>query len=207
MNLYEVLGITKDATKKEIQDAYRNLSKIHHPDKNGDAEKFHKICEAYRILMDDQKRSVYDETGCVDDTDLNTFIQTNLITAATTWIQGVMLDKMKLSFEEFFAANHQNNVTKAKAELTKVQGEIRRLNKLKKNEGPEFFTLALNNAEKLVKEKEFHIKGGLEKLKLLGEAFNEFDFSNMAAVNDFVNFSATTYSGSNRMFTFDCTTS
>lgn len=32
---YKVLGVKKDATAKEIKQAYRDLSKIHHPDKNG----------------------------------------------------------------------------------------------------------------------------------------------------------------------------
>ena len=58
---YEVLGISKSASKDEIKKAYRKLSKKYHPDinKEPDAdEKFKEVKEAYEVLSDDQKRSI-----------------------------------------------------------------------------------------------------------------------------------------------------
>jgi len=63
---YEVLGINKGATKKEIKSAYRKLAKQFHPDRNKEAdaeEKFKEVQEAYEVLYDDQKRSAYDKYG------------------------------------------------------------------------------------------------------------------------------------------------
>lgn len=63
---YEVLGISKDASKDEIKKAYRKLSKKYHPDinKEADAEdKFKEISDAYEVLSDDQKRAAYDQYG------------------------------------------------------------------------------------------------------------------------------------------------
>lgn len=63
---YDVLGLKKDASKKEIKSAYRQLAKKYHPDRNkeSDAEtKFKEVQEAYEILSDDQKRSAYDQYG------------------------------------------------------------------------------------------------------------------------------------------------
>ena len=64
---YEVLGIPKSATKDEIKKAYRKLAMQHHPDKNpGNAEseaKFKEASHAADILMDDQKRQMYDRVG------------------------------------------------------------------------------------------------------------------------------------------------
>jgi molecular chaperone DnaJ len=63
---YEILGISKTSTKKDIKSAYRKLAKEYHPDRNkaADAEtKFKEIQEAYEILYDDQKRKAYDQYG------------------------------------------------------------------------------------------------------------------------------------------------
>jgi len=63
---YEVLGIAKSASKDEIKKAYRRLARQYHPDvsKEPEAEnKFKEVNEAYEVLSDDQKRSVYDRLG------------------------------------------------------------------------------------------------------------------------------------------------
>ncbi len=64
-DLYEVLGVNKNASKDEIKSAYRKLAKKYHPDnkETGDEAKFKEIQEAYDILFDDQKRSAYDQFG------------------------------------------------------------------------------------------------------------------------------------------------
>jgi DnaJ family protein A protein 2 len=61
--LYKILEISKNATKKEISKAYRKLAIKHHPDKGGDEEKFKKISGAYEILKDEEKRKIYDQHG------------------------------------------------------------------------------------------------------------------------------------------------
>jgi molecular chaperone DnaJ len=64
---YEILGITRSATEVEIKSAYRKLAMKHHPDRNpGDhraEEKFKEAAEAYAILADSEKRSLYDRFG------------------------------------------------------------------------------------------------------------------------------------------------
>jgi len=62
--LYEVLGVRKDATQADIRAAHRALAKKHHPDLNpGDKaseETFRKVQAAYDILSDKEKRRRYD---------------------------------------------------------------------------------------------------------------------------------------------------
>jgi len=64
---YDVLGVKRDASEREIKQAYRKLARKHHPDVNpGDdsAEaKFKQITEAYEVLSDKEKRKKYDQFG------------------------------------------------------------------------------------------------------------------------------------------------
>ena len=63
-NLYEILGLNKNATAEEIKASYRRLAMLYHPDKNkGDKEKeekFKKISFAYDTLGDTTKKQQYD---------------------------------------------------------------------------------------------------------------------------------------------------
>lgn len=67
MKLYEALQIEKDASAEEIKKSFYKLSKIYHPDKGGDAEKFKEINHAYEILSDSERRRRYDITGSDDE--------------------------------------------------------------------------------------------------------------------------------------------
>eukprot|EP01054_Gregarina_sp_Poly1_P011021 Gregarina_sp_Poly_1__11020@NODE_879_length_5888_cov_545_981446_g629_i0_p2_GENE_NODE_879_length_5888_cov_545_981446_g629_i0NODE_879_length_5888_cov_545_981446_g629_i0_p2_ORF_typecomplete_len394_score54_11DnaJ_C/PF01556_18/4_9e38DnaJ/PF00226_31/3_5e24DnaJ/PF00226_31/5_1e03DUF3106/PF11304_8/2e02DUF3106/PF11304_8/3_2DnaJ_CXXCXGXG/PF00684_19/0_86_NODE_879_length_5888_cov_545_981446_g629_i032834464 len=65
-DLYSVLGVSRDATSKQIKKAYRALSKQFHPDIDPSKEatdKFKAVTKAYEILSDEKKRAVYDKHG------------------------------------------------------------------------------------------------------------------------------------------------
>ncbi len=60
---YEILGVAKTATDKEITRAYRKLAKQYHPDANpGSEDRFKEISAAYDVVGDADKRKEYDET-------------------------------------------------------------------------------------------------------------------------------------------------
>lgn len=64
---YEVLGLNKSASEKEIKKAYKKLAMKYHPDRNPDnpvaAENFAEAKTAYEVLNDEEKKSQYDQFG------------------------------------------------------------------------------------------------------------------------------------------------
>lgn len=63
---YDILGVSKDASKEEIKKAYKKLAKKYHPDINkdeGSEDKFKEVSEAANVLLNDEKRQQYDRFG------------------------------------------------------------------------------------------------------------------------------------------------
>jgi molecular chaperone DnaJ len=66
-NYYDILDVKKDATKEQIKKAYRKQALKYHPDRNPDDKqaeaKFKEVSEAYEVLNDEKKKSIYDQYG------------------------------------------------------------------------------------------------------------------------------------------------
>ncbi len=66
-DLYQTLGVGREATKDDIQKAYRKLARKYHPDLNQNdpkaQDKFKRVQEAYDVLSDDEKRAAYNRYG------------------------------------------------------------------------------------------------------------------------------------------------
>ena len=64
---YEVLGVSRSASKQELKKAFKKLAMKYHPDRNPDdqaaADKFKEAAEAYEVLSDAEKKAAYDQFG------------------------------------------------------------------------------------------------------------------------------------------------
>merc|ERR1719198_1761758 len=58
---YTLIGVSEDATAEEIKLAFRQKALHEHPDKGGDADRFHELQMAYNVLEDQEKRDAYDD--------------------------------------------------------------------------------------------------------------------------------------------------
>ncbi|CAG8509919.1 2976_t:CDS:2 [Diversispora eburnea] len=68
-DLYDALQLKPSATEAEIKSSYRKLALKYHPDKNGgiETEEWNEISKAYEVLSDNDKRSLYDNYGTIND--------------------------------------------------------------------------------------------------------------------------------------------
>ena len=67
LDYYQLLGVSRDASTKEIKKAFRTLSLKYHPDRNPGDEKAHekyiRLNRAHEVLTDPEKKEIYDIYG------------------------------------------------------------------------------------------------------------------------------------------------
>ncbi|MDE2020689.1 MAG: DnaJ domain-containing protein [Patescibacteria group bacterium] len=190
-DLYALLGVGKKASRDDIKKAYRDKAKKAHPDTGGAPEKFALVKHAYDVLMDEDRRDKYDQTG--DDSDKNPDNEeSQVINILGQAFESVLssieqrggdpvefdiISDMKILIGGKLAeiANTQRNMERNAAKYRRLVG------KFKKKKGPNFLE---NMVEQKIKTIEKSLRD-LEKQDAVGKKVlavlkdYKFDFSPM----------------------------
>lgn len=166
MDLYEILGVNKDATDEDIKMSFRKLAQKYHPDREGgDEEKFKQIKHAYEILGDAEKRKRYDDTGDVgeDVTDYEASAIQTLRNYFNLAINQNKINIMDYCSDALIGAMGELNIyirdsNREKKRLTRMRNLIKR-----KNEGANEFLLIIDSKISEVKNA---IKGAESGIKI-----------------------------------------
>lgn len=156
-DLYEILGVARDADADTIKKAFRKLAQQHHPDKGGDHAKMQEVQQAYDVLGDAERRRQYDETGStapissVDDKARSALAE--MINKAVEAVGTVGEDALEFHDPVQVVRDELHSVREANAEVRdKTQRKIRQrqtaLKRLvrKEGEGPSILADALRGA-------------------------------------------------------------
>jgi len=145
-DLYSILGVSRTSSSSEIKKAYFRLARVFHPDKcPGDEEatrKFQALGMIHSILSDPEKRSSYDESGSIDDSNLSEETSTEWYEYWRALFPKVTLDDI-LRFEAGYKGSDQEKQDLIKA-YKKFKGNMEKI--------MQFVILADDNDEERFRE-------------------------------------------------------
>jgi len=165
-DLYEDLGVSKDATQQEIKKAYKGKAHRHHPDKGGDSETFHAVAFAYSVLSDPKRREKYDKDGTTEKQKGPEFHAEKVI---HMWINEILEQD---TLPRDFVQELVDRVSSGRDQLSKAQNQTNfRIKKFKKllgrvtSESPGH-TIFDNALEKKIRDCEQQLKQIEEQLEI-----------------------------------------
>lgn len=181
-NLYDILGVDKDATDEEIKAAYRNKAKKNHTDVGGDNDKMVAITKAYSVLKDPKKKEHYDNTGQEQldgfDKRFRAFIQEIFIKIVETDTVDVehmdLIDLFKQNLGGMLS-NGQNLLNKTERNLKKMRSALERVTAEKDSAILEVMNGNVQRLEKEINLIELDIEFVEDCLEVLNSYHYKFD--------------------------------
>lgn len=191
-DLYETLGVEKDATSEEIKAAHRAAAKKHHPDVNpdGDPSVFLGIQKAYEVLIDQDERDFYDRTG---QEDRRRVVSKGELRASEAFIQALAEDEKD---------PHSASVKSVKRDIASFNKTLQQLRKFRDKFSKALTKLSkkgggdsvihdrlkdeIENCETTIKDNETNIAICNTALTVLGDYSFEIELSKAEADMDIV---------------------
>lgn len=179
-NLYERLGVAKDADRATIRKAFKTLASKYHPDKNNGSveskELFQSIREAYDTLSDEERRKDYDTTGEVRSGISNKKQQclNTLYQVFSQMIKGHNYGDY--DYPRLLRDFVSSGVDQMEAAKNKLQREHDAMGKLKKRLSGTLYDMHTYAIGEALKEAERKHKGALEESVLMYELIEDFKY-------------------------------
>lgn len=179
-NLYDRLGVAKDADRATIRKAFKKLASKHHPDKNNGSveskEMFQAIREAYDTLSDDERRKLYDETGEIKS-GVSNKKQQCLNTLYQVFSQMIQQHNYGAqNYPEMLRDFVNSGVEQMKNARNKCQYQKNSMSKLKKRLSGTLFDMHKHAVESNLAEAERKYQGALEESLLMLELIEDLKY-------------------------------
>jgi curved DNA-binding protein CbpA len=191
-NLYDILGLSKNATFEEIKSKYKSLAQQHHPDKGGDPELFKQIKHAYEVLIDPISRTKYDTTGQYENTvsirDEALDQLSNLFFSIIANINADADDLVLIMKNESRArrqnVNHNINICNSYIQkLNKIVNKIK-----KKNQGDNILKMFAENQLRIHENELQNFIRQIEVINLMIEMLEDYQYGDVATlIENFMN--------------------
>ena len=192
-NLYDILGLSKNASFDEIKAKYKSLAQQHHPDKGGDPDLFKKIKHAYEILSDSISRKKYDTTGQYDHTPsirseaLDTLCRLffSIVPNINADIDDLILIMKNESRRERDVVNNNINICNGYIEkLNKIINKIKK----KKGDGENLLKMFAENQLKTHHNELQNFKRQIEILDIVIEMIEDYQYGDVTTlIENFMN--------------------
>jgi DnaJ-class molecular chaperone len=192
-NLYDILGLSKDATFEEIKAKYKSLAQQHHPDKGGNPETFKEIKNAYEILSDPISRKKYDTTGYFENrvsardeaVERLSNLFFNIFPNINPDIDDLILIMKNESRRERQNINHNiNNCNNCIANINKIINKIKKKN----NENENILKIF---AENQLKSYEYELQNFIHQIEVVNiviEMLEDYQYGDVATlIENFMN--------------------
>lgn len=192
-NLYDILGLSKNASFDEIKAKYKSLAQQHHPDKGGDPDLFKKIKHAYEILNDSISRKKYDTTGQYDHTSsirseaLDTLCRLffSIVPNINADIDDLILIMKNESRRERDVVNNNINICNSYIEkLNKIINKIKK----KKGDGENLLKMFAENQLKTHHNELQNFKRQIEIFNIVIEMIEDYQYGDVTTlIENFMN--------------------
>lgn len=147
MSHYDTLGVAADASEADIKQAWRRKSSAAHPDREGGSDALQAaVNKAYEVLGDAERRKNYDECGADELMEpIDVKAREALLVVFMTIVQGATeaMDLVELTEKALIGhrGDHQQEISKANAELRKLRIRARKVRR--KTDGENFLVAAM----------------------------------------------------------------